>query len=334
MNNDTDNDTGNDVNDDETEAEDEAEQDLESEFEAKEEIAAPKRAKFNFGFLLNGFVLSIVLGGTLGIVGSKILAGPDKTIALRTELQQSLDDLRQVTQTQTKQLGTAANNIQQNAKTRLDTLQSESRTLAYQVEAQKQTIAQLQNNTEANLKTLTDRIAVLEALSGENTDVFVGAGSITARLDALEKSVMNTNNAQAQDIAGEVSTKLPEETFANEAMSVMQISAKPAANPTGQAALDVLINTFPRSKMLVAVKAQEKTASKKTGWLKRALSKHIRVGNDNAPDPYATINAAETALRNGHVTAALEQIAQLNPPVRTSAAEWVQAAKKVAPSIE
>jgi len=145
---------------------------------------------------------------------------------------------------------------------------------------------------------------------------------------------MATKNAQTQDIAGEVSTKSPEETFANETMSAMQISAKPASGPTGQAALDVLINTFPRAKMLAAVKAQEKTASKKAGWLKRALSKHIRVGNDNAPDPYDTINAAEAALRNGHVTAALEQIAHLNPPVRTSAAEWMQAAKKAAPSIE
>jgi len=307
----------------EVDADEEAEQGLDTELDAEEEIDAPRRTKFGRSFALGAFILSILLGGTLGVIGSKIFAGPDKTIALRAEFQQSLDDIRQTTQAQTKQLGVANDTVSNRAMTRIDTLQMEISTLINKVDAQEQAIAQLKLAAETSAKTFTDRIAVLEALSGENTEVFSGADSITSRLEALEKHTLE------QDIANEVSTKLPEET-----LNVKRISVKPPADPTRQAALDVLIDTFPRAKLLSAVKAQEQAASKKPGWLKRALSKHIRMGNDNAPDPYDVINAAEKALQSGQVTGAIEKLAQLNTPVRTSAAAWVEAAKKAAPLIE
>jgi hypothetical protein len=263
------------------------------------------------------------LGGTLGIVGSKILSGPDKTIALRAELQQGLDNLRQDAQTRTTRLGVATDTVKNNAQTRLDKLQAENRSLINKVGTLEQMITQVQLSTATGTKTFSDRIAVLEALSGENVDVFSGAGSIAARLDALEERTLE------QDIADETSVKQPEEI-----LDVKRISVKPPVDPTRQASLDVLIDTFPRAKLLAAVKVQELAASKKTGWLKRALSKHVRVGNDNAPDPYDVIEAAETALQSGQVTDALKRLAQLNPPVRTSAAAWVEAAKKAAPRIE
>jgi len=297
-----------------------------TEFEAEEEITVPKRAKFGRVLVLGGFVLSVVLGGMLGIVGSKILAGPDKTTALRAELQQTLDDLRQATQTQTKDLGTT-NGMQKQAKARLDTLQAENQILANQIQIMEQSIVQLQNEAKAASKIFTDRITVLEALSGENADVFTGADSIASRLDVLEESALAA-------IANGVSTKLPEEKPAEETSDIKRIPAKPPVDQTAQATLDTLIDTFPRERLLAAVKAQEKTASKKAGWLKRTLSRHIRVGNDNAPDPYALIDTAEAALKNGQITAALEQLAKLNPPVRTSAAGWVKTAKKAAPNIE
>lgn len=307
----------------EMETENGAEQDIDTKLDDEEEVAAPKHVKFGRNFVLGGLTLSTLLGGTLGVIGSKILAGPDKTIALRAELQQGLDDLRQATQTQTKQLGAATNTVKNNTQTRLDMLQTENRALVNNLGTLEQTITQLQFASKADTKIFYDRIAVLEALSGENAEIFNGANSIAARLDALEERTLK------QDTADEASTNLPEQT-----LGAKRISVKPPVDQTLQASLDVLIDTFPRAKLLSAIKAQEQAASKKTGWLKRALSRHIRVGNDNAPDPYDIIEAAEAALQNGQVTGALEQLAQLNPPVRTSAAEWVEAAKKAAPHIE
>ena len=325
-----------DVNDDETEAEYEAEQDLDAEpdteFEVEEDVTTPASTKFGRKFVLGGFAVSILLGGALGVIGSKVFAGPDKTIPLRAEFQQSLDELRQSTQSQTKRLGSTADSVQKKSQSRLDTLQAENISLASQVGTLEQTIARLQNNTAAEVKAFTDRIAVLEALSGEDTDVFTGANSITARLDALEESALASASVAA--VADGASTNLLEETIATDISDIKRISVQPQVNPTRQSSLDHLIDTFPRTKLIAAVKAQEKTAGKKAGWLKRALSKHIRVGNDNAPDPYVIIDTAEAALKNGQVSVALEQLAQLNPPVRTSAADWVEAAKKAAPNIE
>ncbi len=338
------------IKDDDTEAEYEVEQgldkdlgtdldtDLDIELDTEEE-AAPKHSKFGYKlgskFMLGGFALSILLGGALGVIGSKIFAGPDKTIPLRAEFQQSLDELRQSTQSQTKLLGSTADNIQKKSTSRLDTLQTESQALANQIRTMQQIIAKQQSGAVADLKILTDRIDILEALSGENADVFTGADSIVTRLNALEESTL-------AQVADEALAKLTIETDTEEITTknvtdMSRISSKPPVGPEGdvqQTVLESLIDTFPRAKMLAAVKAQEQVASKKTGWLKRALSKHVRVGNDNAPDPYVIIDTAETALKNGQITASLEQLAQLNPPVRASASEWIRTAKKAAPNIE
>jgi len=97
---------------------------------------------------------------------------------------------------------------------------------------------------------------------------------------------------------------------------------------TPQTPLNILIETFPREKLLVAVQAQGVLSQKKPGWLRRALRKHVKVRDEVTLDPYATIDAAEAALKQGRIQDALDNIAKLNPTVRTAAAEWVRAAKK------
>ncbi|MBL4853423.1 MAG: hypothetical protein JKY25_04205 [Robiginitomaculum sp.] len=92
--------------------------------------------------------------------------------------------------------------------------------------------------------------------------------------------------------------------------------------------LNILMDTFPREKMLAAVLAQEKLAGKKPGWLRRTLRKHIKVREDGGPDPHSAISAAETAVNEGRIQDALDIIARLNPTVRAAAAEWVRAANK------
>lgn len=278
------------------------------------------------GFVVVGFALSTLLGAGLGIAGTQMLAEPDKTAALKTEIEQSLADLQKSADTQTKKLDTA-NSVQKKTKTRLDNLQAENEDLAAQIAALKTQITDLQTLTSND--EITDRIAVLEALSNEDGDVFTGANSITARLEALEKTIAEAPQLPTPDTKDEAS----ESEAVADPSTEQPIPEVPLAEPVNadtqaQSALDILIDTFPREKMLAAVKAQEISSAKKPGWLKRTLSKHIRVRNDENIDPYATIDAAETALKNGDVKTALSHIAKLNPPVRSSAADWVQTAKK------
>lgn len=327
------------MNDEDAEIDTEDEPEFNTVLEAEEETPAPRK-DVGRGFVMVGFVAASLLGAGLGIAGTKILAGPDKTAALRIELEQSLEALQQSSKTQTKKLGTA-NSVQKKTKTRLDDLQTENETLADQVEILEQQILDLQTTVGDGSpdKEITDRIAVLEALSSEGEDIFTGANSIATRLDALEKSIAEVRLLPVVDTPGDASA-LPSqdevaETEVENPTDAKPISATPPADmqqadTEQQNALDILIDTFPRAKMLAAVKAQEASSTSKPGWLKRALSKHIKVSDDETVDPYAAIDAAEAALKGGNITSALEHIAKLNPPVRTSAAEWVQAALKAA----
>lgn len=322
------------------------EPDFNTVLEAEEETQDTPRKGVGRGFVLSGFLLSTLFGGALGIIGTKMLAGPDETGALKIELAQSLTALEKSSQTQTKKLGTA-NNVQKKTKAQLNTLQDANETLTEQIDNLTQRITDMQKaaRDDTSATELTDRIAVLEALSSEDADVFNGVGSIAARLNALEDKIVDVKQLPAQDMqdaangqSAEPELEEPAETgteiSAGSSVDETRIPVTPPVNTEQQAALDILIKTFPRAKMLAAVKAQETSASSKSGWLKRALSKHVKVRNDDEIDPYATIDAAEAALMDGHITTALEHIAKLNPPVRTSAAEWVQAAKKSTAIIE
>ncbi len=240
------------------------------------------------GFVVGGFVVSSLLGAGLGIVGTKMLAGPDQTAALKVELEQNLKALQKTSKAQTKQLGVTST-AQKKTKARLDKLQTENTALGAQVETLKELVSDLQKAID---------------VQDVKTDTRQNVQDEAPRLDADIEAPIN----------------------------------KPAKNkPTSlaiktehQSALAVLIDTFPRAKMLAAVKAQETSKANKPGWLRRAMSKHIKVRDGEAVDPYTAIDAAESALKDGDIPAALAHIKKLNPPVRTSAAEWVQAAKKSA----
>lgn len=318
------------------------EPDLSTELTVEAETTAPRKG-VGRGFVMGGFLLSALLGGTLGIAGTKMLAGPDEMAALRTELEQSLAALEKSSQTQTKKLGTASS-AQEKTKTRLDELQAENDTLTDQIESLEHKVKDMKkivaDNTAAT--EINDRIAVLEALSSEEADVFSGAGSIAARLKTLEDKIVDIQQLPPQDMPDTASELLPPGAAHMEPVEKVsatfedenRIPATPLAVSEQQAAVNILIDTFPRQKLLAAVKAQETSAARKPGWLKRALSKHIKVNDDDPVDPYFVIDAAEAALKDGDITKALAQISKLNPPVRTSAAEWVQAAKKAARTIE
>lgn len=336
------------MNDEDAEIDAEDEPDFNTVLEPEETATAAPRKSVGRSFVFGGFILSTLLGATLGIAGTKLLAGPDETAALRTELEQSLNTLKKSNQTQAKKLG-AANNIQKKTKTKLDSLAAENQTLVSQLTALEQQITDLTNTVNVgNMdKAVEDRIAVLEAMSGENADVFKGENSIASRLDGLEKNMedvqrlsatdtpIDTPNVDVPNGASALSSPVEAvEPTTKTSIDENKIPAIPPVDTEEQSALAILIDTFPRDKMLAAVKAQETSSASKPGWLKRALSKHIKVSNEENIDPYATIDAAEAALKDANITSALEHIAKLNPPVRTSAAEWVQAAKKAANSIE
>lgn len=364
------------------------------------------------GFVLSGFVLSALLGGGLGVVGSKILSSPDKTADLRVELMQEIEgiktDFQEQSKTQVKKLGSTTS-AQKKTKSRLAAVERTNKSLTKQVKNLEQDLMELQEklNQQSEGGSIAARLESLEkaqnliagsAGEAENIDGVLtdglektavpdmarvseastdgaskdgastdSASTDSASADGTSVGEADTNSdvtALTVDTSADASTKKSGEESAEDITAALETSASDldaeasvdvaaedapqdiqasteqepqestAIEEQEQDPLEILIDTFPRAKMLAAVKVQEKLSSEKPGWLKRTLSKHIRVGNDDAPDPYAIIDAAQAALKSGHVSDAVNQISKLNPPVRTSAAEWVQAAKKAAHTIE
>ncbi len=321
-----------------SEADNDVELDLDKQQSAYDNAGKAKGAPFGRRLLLTGFVLSALTGGVLGVFGSALFAGPDKTVALRAEFQNGLDDMRASAQTQAKQFGATANTVEKNAALRIDALQSENRDLVNKIDAQENIIRQMQLTNQTKSKSFSDRIAVLEAISGDSDEVFNGSGSITARLDTIEKQlqaaklaqIQKTHPQQEQGVTDATPTTLQKTNFEKTTKS-KRISAIPPLDENKQISLDALIDTFPRDALLLGIKAQEDSANKKTSWLKKMLSKHVRVGNDNAPDPYDVVDAAQAALQNGEISKAVNKLNTLNPPVRIKASEWIKNANKFAP---
>lgn len=279
-------------------------------------------------------LLAALVGGAMGWGGPVLFGGQGaKTQALQTSLEQTQADL------------TAAKTEQDKLADTLATIQGTSRTqassnisLVDQLSALEDQVQKLQDAQPADpseaLAALEEHVSKLSTLSvGENEDgtAQVDLLGLIERLDTLE--------------AGELSSRVD----ALEAKT-SDISAKPTAFPepdttpielppaeTGKSAaeaLNALIETFPRTKMLVTVEAQKAQAAKKPSWIQRTLSRHIKTHDDQKIDPVGTINAAEAELKRGEINAALKLMGELNPPVRAIAAEWMGAAKKAAKRIE
>jgi len=140
--------------------------------------------------------------------------------------------------------------------------------------------------------------------------------------EQLDKLIENQNGLLKQITVLERRTQEP----AAQAAPIKLETASPATNKDPQ--LQNLIDDFPRTALLAAIAAQEKRAAQEPGWLHKALSRYIKVRDDNFVDPVGAVNAAHQAAIDGDITGALELIAALNPPVRAQAEDWTRRAKK------
>ncbi|HFB54879.1 MAG TPA: hypothetical protein ENJ46_03060 [Hellea balneolensis] len=216
--------------------------------------------------------------------------------------------------------------------------------------------AELEDKFEAiskSISTLTTRLDVVD-------DMMAQAGSKTpdtANEDTREESDTKLGNTFTSSAAlserlqalEDMRTQIAEHTAELETLrtSVDQLSADlsarpafpaPTANPIHLPKLDdqdsraqalaLLIDSFPESDMLAAVKAQEKIAAQKPSWLQRTLAKHIKVRDTDSINPVDNITRARQALEDGDVAQAITLINALNPPVRATAQNWLSAAKK------
>ncbi|PHR57174.1 MAG: hypothetical protein COA43_12355 [Robiginitomaculum sp.] len=192
--------------------------------------------------------------------------------------------------------------------------------------------------------TINTRIDLLESSLSQDGDISItGSSALAARLSALEEERATLTllderihslqeqitylSSQSSPVTGKISESVfpaPEtERIELPDLETTQDHTKALAK-----ALQVLIDSFPREKMFEAVHAQNKIASEKPSWLQRTLSKHIKVRDEDAPTPIATILHAEAAIKEGRIQDALDDIAKLNPPVRAIAHDWVASAKK------
>lgn len=271
-------------------------------------------------------LLAAITGGAIGWLGPTMFRNTGVTDALDQTVQAIQVDLKSET-SKRMALETALESAQQsNTQT--------TKQLQESISLQKQQLTSLSernNDTElskiiSNQNTLKERLDAQEALSGQTTDegeLNVGAQVLLERIANLETQLTDLQNTiQTQDIAPEF-PKLSTEPI-NLPHDKMDggLSAQERDD-----VLQTLIKSFPRDKMLVAVQAQAKIASKKPSWLQNVLSRHVKVRDDNTP-ALTTINTAETALKNGQIEEALVQIKKLNPPIRVVAKEWVAAATK------
>ncbi len=249
------------------------------------------RKSVGLGFVVSGFVIASLLGGLIGIVIPKVFQHPGRTQELRNEMQVKIDTLSQT--------GNELNN-------KLATL-----------------TAQLQNQQDLIAKLQTKDIELTNALRQQQKNILAQS----ARLDTPENKDVEKNGVDNQQITNTgIDREVTLDTGA--IANLPQKTSNPDGDNLAQKSLVILKETFPRQKLLAAAQAQEVLAQKKPGWLRRILRKHIKVREQTVLDPYSLIDTAEAALREGRVQDAIDAIAKLNPAVGSSAADWVQAAKK------
>ena len=184
------------------------------------------------------------------------------------------------------------------------------------------------------------RIAVLEAQAETSPDSATVSTALEERISELETQVKTSATLTASAPAVAVPDNLMKrlktleaeaEMFRNaEAVSALddekmtalesRLSAlenRPAPSPVVKR---VSILAFPKAQMVSAVEA-----NMDGGLIKKTLSRHIRVKDDN--DPLTLIEGIETDLSEGRLVAAAEKFERLPSPVRSAGQAWYESVK-------
>lgn len=283
-------------------------------------------------------VLAALAGGAIGWGGPTLFGGQSaKNEAVQAALEQTRSDLA-AAQAEQKKLADSLAAIQGSSRTQATSNQSITSSLAtLEDEVSKLRETQSESTNEA-IAALEDRISSLGALTlpageGEESSS-VDLSKLIDRIDTLESGGSDEIASRLDKLETQL-TELGTRRVTFPEPDTTPIELPPVeAEESAEETLQILIDTFPRATMLESVAAQEALAAEKPSWLQRTLSRHVKTHDDDVVDPVDTINAAETALKRGEVTKALDLISELNPPVRAVAAEWIGAAKSAAKRIE
>lgn len=312
----------------------------------KEKKTDPKGIGRSSAILLA--LLSTLAGGALGIGGTILMDGTSGSSDARAQLQTLSQDnaahvqeLMQSIQSQNTNLKKLQAAIKANTSN-LGTLDTNEHALLKRQDEMSEVLtilteASQQENASDAIKQLKARLDILDAALSDGEQSTDGTNAILERFTALEDKhiqlgtaleIQEQANAELESL---VKTLSAPASFPKPSTETIKI---PKGNTAQERAdtLHILINTFPRSVMLAAVAKQESLEAKRQNWLKRTLSKHIKVRDEAGPSPRVIIDTAEIMLKAGKINEAIQKISKLNPPVRAVAAEWVKAAQKAVKS--
>ncbi len=164
-----------------------------------------------------------------------------------------------------------------------------------------------------DVSTLEERIAALETESAAPVETAV-PDELLDRLASLEAEIETVKTVQPDNKAvSEIVTKSISDI--NTRLSALE--NRPAPAPTIER---VSILAFPKTQMMDAVEA-----NMEGGLLKKTLSRHIRVKDND--DPLTLIEGIEADISEGRLAAAAKKFERLPSPVRAAGQAWYDSVK-------
>ncbi len=159
---------------------------------------------------------------------------------------------------------------------------------------------------------LEDRLAELETKLDETPEM----SGPTDLLDRLETLEAEFESAQAEEASDGLDDAQAERLDALEArLTALENRPAPKANIER-----VSILAFPKDAMVAAVEDNIEG-----GILKKTLSRHVRVKDEN--DPLTLIEGIEADIAKGRLNAAIKKYDQLPEPIRTAGLAWYESVK-------
>jgi hypothetical protein len=331
---------------------------------AKSRVEKPEN-KTRRGLSLVALGIAVLAGGALGSVGGIVGQKYYPVTVDNSQQERELASLKTQILDLEKNANTHTDTLQGTSRTlqtKLDQLDAQIQQLSErdistdQPDMVAEVTAELEGKLAAiskNISMLTTRLDVVDGMmaqagpktpdpahedTGEGADtkpddIFTSSAALSARLQALEDmreqiAEHTTELETLRSTVDQLSTELSERpAFPSPTAAPIHLPNLDDQDSRAQA-LALLVDSFPESEMLAAVKAQEKIAAQKPSWLQRTLAKHIKVRDKDGINPADNIARARQALEDGDVAQAITLVNTLNPPVRATAQNWLSAAKK------
>ncbi len=293
---------------------------------APEDVPAEPRAKSPWkAFILTGVIASLfgAAGGGYGVYEGVKRLGPktaEQPVVDTSSLESQIDDLTTRVAGAEMAAKKAANQPAADMKP-VDLSPLESRLKALESapvpEIDPEALTALQSAQADGFEWpdtsgLEERLAALETMSETALEPAEIPADLLGRIEALESGVQSNTDSLTEE---EVS--ILSERFDLIESRLAGLENQPVAAPRIER---VSILAFPKAAMIGAVEE-----SVEGGIMKRALSKHIRVKDDD--DPVTLIDAIQVDISEGRLEDAVEKYDRLPEPVRAAGRAWYDSVK-------